>query len=145
MGAFEEYKVAEEAYSNARKRMLELVGPAFHEGADELFRTYPTLKSFGWQQYTPYFNDGDACVFSAHTDSPLVNACRYDILLDKAYPYDEYERDDESTEEEVDSMVIAVVNFLEKFPEEVLLEEFGDHAEIQVRPSSIEVFACCHD
>lgn len=24
----------------------------------------PTMHSFGWTQYTPYFNDGDACIFS---------------------------------------------------------------------------------
>lgn len=24
----------------------------------------PNVKSFGWIQYTPYFNDGEACVFS---------------------------------------------------------------------------------
>jgi hypothetical protein len=25
-----------------------------------------TIASFGWTQYTPYFNDGDPCVFSIH-------------------------------------------------------------------------------
>lgn len=25
----------------------------------------PTVRDFGWRQYTPYFNDGDECVFSA--------------------------------------------------------------------------------
>lgn len=26
----------------------------------------PTIRTFGWRQYTPYFNDGDPCVFSAY-------------------------------------------------------------------------------
>jgi hypothetical protein len=26
----------------------------------------PTIIDFGWRQYTPYFNDGDTCVFGAH-------------------------------------------------------------------------------
>lgn len=27
----------------------------------------PGVRRFGWKQYTPYFNDGDPCVFSVHT------------------------------------------------------------------------------
>lgn len=26
----------------------------------------PFIDSFGWRQYTPYFNDGDTCIFGAH-------------------------------------------------------------------------------
>lgn len=26
----------------------------------------PTIKSFGWRQYTPYFNDGEPCEFTVH-------------------------------------------------------------------------------
>ncbi|HEX8024733.1 MAG TPA: hypothetical protein VF484_00875, partial [Candidatus Limnocylindrales bacterium] len=26
----------------------------------------PTVVEFGWRQYTPYFNDGDPCIFGAH-------------------------------------------------------------------------------
>jgi hypothetical protein len=26
----------------------------------------PTIEWFGWRQYTPYFNDGEPCVFSVH-------------------------------------------------------------------------------
>lgn len=30
----------------------------------KVFAKYPDLKVVAWVQYTPYFNDGDACVFS---------------------------------------------------------------------------------
>jgi len=30
----------------------------------EIFVDYPLIKGIKWAQYTPYFNDGDACVFS---------------------------------------------------------------------------------
>lgn len=32
----------------------------------ELFEKHPKLESFSWSQYTPYFNDGDECIFSVN-------------------------------------------------------------------------------
>ncbi len=43
------------------------------KGFKEVFKNHPELKSFSWTQYTPYFNDGDECVFSAHTDYISIN------------------------------------------------------------------------
>jgi len=40
-----------------------------NEGFTEVFEKYPKLLSFSWNQYTPYFNDGDECTFSVNTDS----------------------------------------------------------------------------
>lgn len=33
---------------------------------DEIFANNPTLVAVRWAQYTPYFNDGDACHFTLH-------------------------------------------------------------------------------
>lgn len=35
----------------------------FAAALDEILKIFPALQ---WQQYTPYFNDGDACVFGVH-------------------------------------------------------------------------------
>ena len=43
------------------------------KGFKEVFKKHPELKSFSWTQYTPYFNDGDECVFNAHTDYISIN------------------------------------------------------------------------
>src|ERR1700742_4531811 len=40
-----------------------------NEGFTEIFANYPKLISFSWNQYTPYFNDGDECIFSVNVDS----------------------------------------------------------------------------
>ena len=32
----------------------------------QLFEKAPEVKAVRWRQYTPYFNDGDACEFSIH-------------------------------------------------------------------------------
>lgn len=48
------------------------------KGFKTIFKKYPELKSFSWTQYTPYFNDGDECVFSAHTDYISINGSEQD-------------------------------------------------------------------
>lgn len=37
------------------------------------------IKSIGWTQYTPYFNDGDTCEFSVN---------HYDLMVNNTYEYD---------------------------------------------------------
>ena len=44
------------------------------KGFKDLFKKYPDLKSFSWTQYTPYFNDGDECIFGANTEYLSINA-----------------------------------------------------------------------
>lgn len=46
---------------------------SFKAGIKQLFDSYKSLNSFAWAQYTPYFNDGDECVFGAYTESIHIN------------------------------------------------------------------------
>lgn len=56
-----------------RNEMTKESKKAFKTGVKELFDQYPDLNSFGWAQYTPYFNDGEECIFSAYTESVFIN------------------------------------------------------------------------
>jgi predicted RNase H-like nuclease (RuvC/YqgF family) len=40
----------------------------FTASCREIFEKNPDFNSFSWTQYTPYWNDGDSCEFSANTD-----------------------------------------------------------------------------
>lgn len=40
----------------------------FKISCKEIFKNNPDFSSFSWTQYTPHWNDGDSCEFSAHTD-----------------------------------------------------------------------------
>lgn len=44
----------------------------------EIFAQAPNLKSFGWTQYTPYFNDGDSCEFGTNFSYPYINGANED-------------------------------------------------------------------
>lgn len=46
---------------------------AFEEALRDFFLSHPEINSIGWQQYAPYFNDGDVCSFSVHSDSCSIN------------------------------------------------------------------------
>ncbi len=67
--ALKELRVEQKTLS---KKIQGLAAEVFTKGSSELFTNNPDLKSFSWTQYTPFFNDGDVCKFSAHTDDPKI-------------------------------------------------------------------------
>lgn len=126
-------------YQEIRAKIKELkdektkiIKQVFTEAAREIFVNHPGLTSFKWTQYTPYFNDGDACIFSVN---------RYDIEVNGAYSYEEESSSIESFEE----IEKEVRDFLGQFEEEDFLEMFGDHVQIAVTPDGIEVEDYAHD
>lgn len=63
----------------------------------------PTIVEFGWSQYTPYFNDGDPCVFSA-------NGLWVRTVADGApKTHDDDEDEDSYDDEEPDEDKLSVV------------------------------------
>lgn len=85
-----------------------------------LFADFPDMDSFGWRQYTPYFNDGDECVFSAHID-------QHSITINGA---DHYDDDTLDCHEEASK---KISDLLEMIGEDTLREIYGDHVEITVK------------
>ena len=105
-----------------------------------LFDENPNLVVFGWRQYTPYFNDGDACTFSAQLDSPnfLLEGQDEDL-------YDEQEwfpSDDDSAEA---LTYRKIASFLEQFDDEDVEMFFGDHVEVKVYRNRVETEEYSHD
>ncbi|MEV0455923.1 hypothetical protein [Catellatospora methionotrophica] len=116
---------------------------------------------FGWQQYTPYFNDGDTCVFDAHSfwartsaaddaraDRRELEVGRYcDIhrtlgghRLAESGEYPRPELPYEGADEERYRRVRALADAIDGGGfDDVLLEAFGDHATVTVRRSGITV------
>jgi hypothetical protein len=60
----------------------------FKEVTKEFFETNPGIKAVIWTQYTPYFNDGDECVFSVNSPT-FTNAEGVD--LEDVSSYGEYD------------------------------------------------------
>lgn len=80
------------------KEMAEAGANYIRQVAQEAFDKYPELRSFGWTQYTPYFNDGDTCIFAAHTDDIAINGgSPYELVDEVDENGDEVELSDEDT------------------------------------------------
>lgn len=52
-----------------------------------LFEQAPKLNCFSWRQYTPYFNDGDECVFRVNIDDLIINGLDLDESIAALYLY----------------------------------------------------------
>jgi hypothetical protein len=100
---------------------------AFKEFSQELFNSFPQLGSFEYTQYTPYFNDGDACVFRVSSDYPTVYLITGEQIDDYPIPADQKE------------LYEAVQLFLRGFEKADLLNMFGDHVQVVVNRSGVEV------
>ena len=153
-----QYQEARARVAKAKHEAQEMVKQVFNDEAQALLEEMG-IKSFGWTQYTPYFNDGDACVFSAHVDYPYINDYdedgeslsgeedesaalpgRPDYSLantDRA----EYDRQYRAYREPYEK----VANFLRGYEEEDLEFMFGDHCIVTVARDGIHVEEYSHD
>jgi len=136
-----EYRNALAELQYAQKRLREYhekyedIGKElFKEDVLVLFEKNPNLKVFGWRQYTQFFNDGDPCYFSAHTDEPRINNMDY-------YRGEEIDEEIDGmpdlTEKEMDQLQDVVAEFLNAYNDDSLEEWFGDHVEVTVSRDGI--------
>lgn len=130
--------------AEAKKELKKVATNLFREVTQELFDEYPNLKSFGWSQYTPYFNDGETCTFSVNGSYPTING--YNTNTGE---YEDGEEGDEPAfeelEPEVEERAAAVSTLLNAIPDEVMLEMFGDHQKITVTRKGITQEDYSHD
>src|SRR5574343_365503 len=128
----------QEAQNQARSAAKD----AFKECTDELFSKFPTLESFGWVQYTPYFNDGAECLFSVNRDYLQVNGLESETfttyqLIDGKYrsvPNIEVDPDGSLT-----MMAKSIKDSLSIFDDEDFKFIFGDHCQVTVESDEIFV------
>ena len=111
---------------------------AFNGEVKQLFEKFPRLNSFSWTQYTPYFNDGDTCVFRVHTDDPDINGIEgYEI----SKAWGKYT----DSNPELIPLKEAVEEFLASVPQESFLDLFGDHAQVTVTRKGVTTDEYSHD
>lgn len=132
-------------YKKAKSVMVKEVSELLITEILEIARSVKGLESIRWKQYTPYFNDGEACTFR-------VNDPEY-----------KFEDDDESGDYEdgyVDTWDLekkhpAVAKELDKISklicdndiEEILMNLYDDHAEvtIDVKTGKVSTNEYSHD
>jgi hypothetical protein len=149
----------------AKKKALAVEGRSIiHAQLKNAFDADPDLAVISWRQYTPYFNDGDACVFSFHgcsiawfKDNVAPEERTVDIgeLEEGKYIYKEYVwgefpsliSDPDGLPEKCRASYAATKK-LEAFMEaneDLAQDIFGDHVEVFAMRDGIEVEDYSHD
>ncbi len=100
----------------------------------EFFKKYPEVQAVKWVQYTPFFNDGEPCIFRMG---------EFEVLLTDAGSDDEYvstyslNEPIKSDIEELEKQIQSIDDHLEAI--------FGEHAEVVVTPTDIDIREYEHD
>lgn len=98
----------------------------FTASLKELFDQNETLGQIVWEQFTPYFNDGDECVFGVYEPSfVLANA-----LEEEEEYIDRYER--EIPRDELNDDMRAVSRFIQN-QDDLMQSLYGDHVTVLVK------------
>jgi hypothetical protein len=108
----ERIKELQEKRAAAEQAIADEGKDLFAQASAEVFAANPRLISFGWTQYTPYFNDGDECIFRCNTDYIRLNVDESEEEEEVVEPVvegeepkeveDDDEEDDEEDEDEYD-------------------------------------------
>jgi hypothetical protein len=150
----------QEEIKKLKREMLEASNKIFTDLTKTIFEDHPKVKSFGWNQYTPYFLDGDTCTFSVNTDYIYINGESVDesdwISETKITHYGtwnsgkkEYEGRTELPNLDYDKDLVSasdeIREFLSNFDEDFFMSQFGDHAEITITAEGVSVDEYEHD
>jgi hypothetical protein len=140
----------------------------FIKGMNKVFEMYPEVKTVSWTQYTPYFNDGEECVFSAHVEDFYVNGfdnwgsrmyglnideAAEQVLLREEMEYDWVREPEQSRSTRVyknpESRSVkiyeAISSFLSQLDDDDYKTMFGDHAIVVVKKDEVIIEEYDHD
>ena len=126
----------------------------FDEFRVYIFSKYTELNSFGWTQFTPYFNDGDVTLFSANTDYLMLNG----EYMEESKWYGETEITEWGTWDQKTKSYKGrkqhlnsdynpklaeagdeIIDFLNHFDDDFYLDKFGDHAVVTVSSAELGI------
>ena len=148
-------RAMQEKIEAIREEMRKSGAEAIKEALTEFFGRHSMVASIQWRQYTPYFNDGDQCVFAVHdpeiTFREGVNAVEHvsASTMDSAWKYSNGKvsdltawnlKDGTKLKEDLQEFASLICNM-----GELMETVFGDHMQITCYPDRIEADEYSHD
>jgi hypothetical protein len=156
MTTLDKIKAELDAFEAKKKVFVEELRKEFPTMFKELFDKSEKIESFGWTQYTPYFNDGDSCEFNVYAEYPYVNGdsvddcdwydwkVKYYLKGDKDYV--NLLVDNPGLDIELHKTIDEFKDVINSIPEEFLRDLFGDHALVTIyKNGTVEVDEYDHD
>jgi hypothetical protein len=159
MKTIENLNVLIENFAEEKRKFKQTAQNSLKNVFKEFFEETPEIKVIKWTQCTPYFNDGDACVFGVH--EPTFSNCDDPSLVSDYGELDMGE--EEATEngyfafegswsrpDDLPDHVVKNTNMISELicsseMEEVLLAAFDDHVVVTVTRDGIDVDEYSHD
>jgi hypothetical protein len=138
-----------EDVSGKREALRNQVKAVLADGIQDFMKEHPSVKALGWTQYTPYFNDGEECVFSVNgfhastKDEDERSEDLYDEGWVEVYSY-KSSKAEEGFGAQDWSDLIEFTKVLGD-AEEDLRYAFGDHVRVIVTQNGIDVEEHEHD
>lgn len=119
------------------QKLQSLVTGAIEATAADVFKSFPQFVGISWAQYTPYFNDGDECIFGISEIYYISDSEALDSIADgekEGYDYEEEEIVSTSwsmkKSEQID--VINIFESLLSDSEDFLKAAYGDHMKVTI-------------
>lgn len=148
-------KELQDQFAAAQKRMQKEGKSALEEAVKELFDEYPNLHAIRWEQYTPYFNDGESCVFGVGDarikmkgQEETEDGGDYDDGFDDWSEWSEKYRAEQKEEpypKGFKKAYLAVKEVFSAIPDEMMLAIFDDHVRVTATRDGFEVDEYSHD
>lgn len=153
----EKYRKLSKEFEEAEAKYMEEMTTGFKEALTELFRAHPHLIGIVWTQYTPFFNDGEPCVFTVNDSIVSFDpAFKGDVEtfheLTESYKntfesyMSKYYLDKGEIPENFARTANEVSEFFNVFNNsDIFRNLFGDHVMVVATPTKIEVSEYEHD
>ena len=148
-----EVKEKQKEINDLKKDLHKKSEEAFFMGAKQILDSCPELKSVSWNQYTPYFNDGDTCQFSSNTDYLKVNgeyAEEFNTLnpvivenygtwnREKRVYEGRVEKPNPNYNKTLSDAVDKMSEFLGIFDDDFYKSQFGDHVTVTITDNGVD-------
>jgi hypothetical protein len=156
------------------KKIRAMAAEVFAEGVKGIFEKHPTLEYFSWNQYTPYFNDGDVCEFSVNRDYMTAKDINNEVPMEDFYLSDvigniergtaiKYVNDPNATPDRwgyrpqkrieipftptpLELAAPDIMTFVNEFEDDDFLMMFGDHVTVTItRDGKVETDTYDHE
>ena len=135
---FEALEKLEEIHAEAMMRLRSEGEIALRDCFKAFFAKHPSVYALRWAQYTPYFNDGEPCVFRVmEAEFCTEEGAEFHGSWGSAY---------DALSDEIRTDLGTLTGHLQSDElEPVLLAMFGDHVEITVTAEQISINEYSHD
>lgn len=124
----------------------------------ELFEKHPVLEAVQWEQYTPYFNDGDTCTFSVEDMYPVFTLTEEQRKISKIYAdedafdelwyefeYGELKKTMTPEQKAANKALDVLFKEFSGIADDVFEDLFGDHVRVRATKKGFKVSEYEHE